>query len=96
MAKLTTAEIKAYLAAHVSDNEQKFSEEAKNPKNWKRMRKYYCFNGGVYKGMPKAEYNLRKRVFIREFVCGEHTAAVETNYPEDTKIVHFNVGVNDF
>ena len=92
--KLTTAEIKAILVAHVSDNVTDFSEDAKIAKNWKRTAKYYCFGGWdrIYKGMPRAEYNRRKRVFIREFSCGDVRASVETNYPEDTAIVHFEVG----
>ena len=92
--KLTTAEIKALIVAHVCDNVTDFGEDAKNAKNWKRREKYYCFGGWdrLYKGISKAEYDLRKRVFIREFDCGDqYKAVVETNYPEDTAIVHFKV-----
>jgi hypothetical protein len=91
MSKLTTAKIKAMIVALVELDAQEFSEDAKIVKNWKRTEKYYCFNGGVYPGMSTAEYNLRKRVFVREFLCGDLKATVETPYPEDTHIVHFEL-----
>ena len=36
MSKLTTAEIKAYLVAHICDNVQDFDDHAKDVKNWRR------------------------------------------------------------
>ena len=83
MSKLTTAELKCYLVAHICDNERVFNEHMKDVKNWRRE---------IKKTFKDEEYILR----VFECWVGWTTwhAVVKTPLTDDT-ILSFELNIFD-